>query len=147
MAIITFGQKEEDKEYILRPAVYCLMFNNQKDKIAIIETGNGEYFLPGGGIENNETHEECMKREALEEMGMEIKLGRFIGYAQSYFFSTNECKYYLSEGHFYLCEMGTQVSEPTEENHLLIWVEPIRAVENLVHEHQIWAVNKVLKMI
>ena len=43
------------------------MFNDQKDKIAIIETGDGKYFLPGGGIENTETHEECMKREALEE--------------------------------------------------------------------------------
>jgi 8-oxo-dGTP diphosphatase len=37
MAVITFGQKEDAKEYIKRPAVYCLMFNNLKDKIAIIE--------------------------------------------------------------------------------------------------------------
>lgn len=147
MAIITFGQKEEDKEYILRPAVYGLMFNHQKDKIAIIETGDGKYFLPGGGIENTETHEECMKREALEEMGMEIELGRFIGCAQRYFFSTNECKYYLSEGHFYLCEMGMQLSEPTEEDNFLIWAEPIQAVEKLFHDHQVWAVNKALKMI
>ena len=72
MAIIKFGQKEEDKEDIKRPAVYCLMFNREKEKIAIIETNNGKYFLPGGGIENTVTHEECMKREALEEMGMEI---------------------------------------------------------------------------
>ncbi|MEY9977355.1 hypothetical protein ABH968_002301 [Lysinibacillus sp. RC79] len=26
MDIITFGEKKEDKEYIRRPAVYCLMF-------------------------------------------------------------------------------------------------------------------------
>ncbi|MDH5162967.1 hypothetical protein [Heyndrickxia oleronia] len=56
MSFITFGQKEDAKEYIKRPAVYCLMFNNQKDRIAIIETGDGKYFLPGGGIENTETH-------------------------------------------------------------------------------------------
>ena len=105
MTVITFGQKDETKDYILRPAVYCLMFNHLKDKIAIIETGDGKYFLPGGGIEDNETHEECMKREALEEMGMEIELGQFIGCAQRYFFSTNEYQYYLSEGYFYLCEM------------------------------------------
>nr|WP_058004303.1 NUDIX domain-containing protein [Heyndrickxia oleronia] len=147
MAVITFGQKEDAKEYIKRPAVYCLMFNKKKDRIAIIETGDGKYFLPGGGIENNETHEGCIKREALEEMEMEIEVGHFIGCAQSYFFSTNEYKYYLSEGYFYLCEMGKQVSEPTEEDHLLIWVEPIRAVENLFHEHQIWAVNEALKLI
>ncbi|MBU5213903.1 NUDIX hydrolase [Heyndrickxia oleronia] len=141
MAVITFGQKEDAKQYIKRPAVYCLMFNKQKDRIAIIKTGDGKYFLPGGGIENNETHEGCIKREALEEMGMEIELGHFIGCAQRYFFSTNEYKCYLSEGYFYLCEMGKQVSEPT------VWVEPIRAVENLFHEHQIWAVHEALKLI
>ena len=147
MGLITFGQKEDAIEYIKRPAVYALMFNGQKDKIAIIQTGDGKYFLPGGGIENNETHEECMKREALEEMGMEIELGHFIGCAQRYFFSTNEYKYYLSEGHFYLCEIGKKVSEPTEEDNFLIWVEPIQAAENLFHEHQRWAVNEALKWI
>ncbi|MFJ7980895.1 hypothetical protein ACIQ1D_11420 [Lysinibacillus xylanilyticus] len=54
-----------------------------------------------------------MKKEALEEMGMDIELGRFLGCAQRYFFSTNECRYYLSKGYFYLCEMGTQVIKPT----------------------------------
>jgi len=57
--IITFGEIEEGKEYIKRPAVYGLIFNNQKDKIAIIQTSDGKYFLPGGGIENKETHQEC----------------------------------------------------------------------------------------
>lgn len=30
MGIITFGEKKEGKDYIWRPAVYCLMFNCQK---------------------------------------------------------------------------------------------------------------------
>ena len=147
MGIITFGQKEDAVEYIKRSAVYCLIFNDQKDKLAIIRTGDGKYFLPGGGIEKHETHEECMKREALEEMGMEIELGHFLGCAQRYFFSTNQYKYYLSEGYFYLCEMGNLVSEPTEEDNFLIWVEPIQAAEHLFHEHQSWAVNEALKWI
>lgn len=88
MDIITFGKKERGKEYILRPAVYCVMFNGQKDKVAIIKTSDGKYFLPGGGIEGNETHEECLKREALEEMGTDIEMGHFIGRATRYFYST-----------------------------------------------------------
>ncbi|MBM7647070.1 8-oxo-dGTP diphosphatase [Scopulibacillus daqui] len=111
MDMITFGSKEEGREYIWRPAVYCLMFNNQKDKIAIIETSNGRYFLPGGGIENNETHEECLKREAIEEMGTDIDIGPFIGCARQYFSSTNEYKHYLNEGYFYLCGAGRQISD------------------------------------
>ncbi|MFJ8104000.1 hypothetical protein [Lysinibacillus sp. NPDC096212] len=50
MDIITFGEKKEGKDYIWRPAVYCLMFNSQKEKIAIIQTNDGNFFLPGGGI-------------------------------------------------------------------------------------------------
>lgn len=147
MDIITFGEKEEDKEYIWRSAVYCLMFDSHKDKIAIIQTSDGKYFLPGGGIENNETHEECLKREALEEMGMDIEIGNFVGCARRYFFSTKEYKYYLSEGYFYLCGTGRQISKPTEEDHFLKWIEPIQTIENLFHEHQSWAVNEALNRL
>ncbi|RDU38940.1 DNA mismatch repair protein MutT [Neobacillus piezotolerans] len=145
--MITFGRKEEGNEYLNRPAVYCLMFDSGRKKIAIIQTGDGKYFLPGGGIENNETHEECLKREALEEMGMDIEIGPFLGCARRYFYSTNEYKYYLSEGYFYLCETGRQISKPTEEDNVLIWIEPIKAIENLFHEHQSWAVNEALNRL
>lgn len=147
MEIITFGEKEEGIEYIWRPAVYCLMFNNQKNKMAIIQTGDGKYFLPGGGIENNETHKECLKREALEEMGMDIEVGYFVGCARRYFYSTNEDKYYLSEGHFYICDIGKKISKPIEVDHNLKWMEPFEAKENLFHEHQSWAVYEALKVV
>ncbi|SFS76164.1 NUDIX hydrolase [Paenibacillus sp. BC26] len=144
MPIITFGVKEEGKEYIWRPAAYILMLNKEKDNIAVIQTADGKYFLPGGGIENNESHEECLIREALEEMGMQIQVGRYIGCAQRYFYSTNEYKYFLSEGHFYQCEIGEQTGNPTEEDHFLRWIEPAKAIESLFHEHQSWAVVKSL---
>lgn len=144
MKMMTFGQKQDGKEYIGRPAVYGLLFNSQKDKIAIIQTNDGNYFLPGGGIENNETDEACLKREALEEMGMDIEIGRFIGCARRYFYSTNEDKYYLSEGYFYLCDTGRQICEPTEIDHLLKWIEPNQAMNSLFHDHQSWAVKEAL---
>lgn len=144
--MITFGEKEKGKEYIWRPAAYCVIFDAQKKKIAIIQTSDGKYFLPGGGIENNETHEECLKREALEEMGMDIELGQFIGSAQRYFYSTNEYKYYLSEGYFYFCKMGRQISKPVEADLSLIWIEPNQAIEYLFHEHQSWEVNETLRL-
>jgi 8-oxo-dGTP diphosphatase len=147
MDIITFGKKEEGKEYILRPAVYCVMFNSQDKKVAIIQTGDGKYFLPGGGIEGNETHEECLKREALEEMGMDIKIGDFIGCAKRYFYSTNEFKHYLSESYFYICDIGKEVSKPIEADHFLKWIEPSQAIKNLFHEHQSWAISEALKQL
>ncbi|GAA0339475.1 NUDIX hydrolase [Bacillus carboniphilus] len=145
MGMIIFGEKEEGKEYIRRPAAYGVMFNSQKDKVAIIQTSDGKYFLPGGGIEKNETHQECLKREAIEETGMDIEIGQFIGSAQNYFYSINDNKHYLSEGFFYLCNMGKQISVPTEVDHYLKWIKPNQAIEILLHDHQSWAVNEALK--
>lgn len=142
-----FGEKKDNAEYIRRPAVYGLMFNEQKDQIGIIETDDGLYYLPGGGIENNETHEQCLKREAIEEMGLEVEIGSFIGSAQQYFYSNSERTYYLNEGHFYFCKMVKQLGKPLDDDHFLIWLKPDEAIENLVHEHQSWAVNEALKLI
>ncbi|MGI1807174.1 NUDIX domain-containing protein [Exiguobacterium sp. TDN 0502] len=106
MDVISFGQKENNQRYITRPAVYAVMFNHQLDKIAIIQKNDGKYFLPGGGIDAHETHEDCLKREVLEETGLDIEIGAFIGRANRYFYSQNETTYYLNEGQFYRCDAG-----------------------------------------
>ena len=38
--------------------------------------------------------------------------------------------------------MGKLVSEPTEEDNFLIWVEPIQAAEYLFYEHRSWELNE-----
>lgn len=44
----------------------------------VMDTSNGFWFLPGGGIERNESIEEAAKREAAEELGLDIKINRII---------------------------------------------------------------------
>ncbi len=53
-----------------------------QNKILIAQRKRGkdlEYFweFPGGKIEQGETCEECLHREILEELNMEIKVGKF----------------------------------------------------------------------
>ncbi|MDH5459944.1 MAG: NUDIX hydrolase [Candidatus Bathyarchaeota archaeon] len=49
------------------------------DQFAIVmDASNGFWFLPGGGVEQNESIEETAKREAAEELGLEIKINRII---------------------------------------------------------------------
>ena len=44
----------------------------------VMDASNGFWFLPGGGVEENESIEEAAKREAAEELGLEIKINRIL---------------------------------------------------------------------
>lgn len=49
------------------------------------EHGAGTYHFPGGHLEFKESFEECAKREAMEEAGIEIKNVRFWTVTNDYF--------------------------------------------------------------
>lgn len=147
MDVITFGQQEQNQHYITRPAVYAVMRDSQTGKIAVIQKKDGKLFLPGGGIETYETYEDCLKREVLEETGMDVEIGDFIGRANQYFYSKNETTYYLNEGQFYRCDAGQKIQSPIEDDHALRWIDPVEAIEHLFHAHQRYAVQKTLYMI
>ncbi len=51
------------------------------------------YVFPGGGKEDNETIEEAVEREALEETSLTVKVDRLL-----YIFTVGD-----NENHFYLC--------------------------------------------
>ena len=56
---------------ILRNAVRAIITNNNKILMVHLEKTN-EYKFPGGGIEPNETINEALKREVLEEIGYNV---------------------------------------------------------------------------
>ena len=63
------------------------------------EKAGQEYFVfPGGLVEEGETHEEALKRECREELGIEIKIVKLV--------KRQPLKLYLDEQveYFYLCE-------------------------------------------
>jgi 8-oxo-dGTP pyrophosphatase MutT (NUDIX family) len=62
----------ENGNIILRNAVRAIIKEDNKLLMAYLEK-NGEYKFPGGGKEENETAEEALKREVLEEVGYNIK--------------------------------------------------------------------------
>lgn len=59
-----------------RVGSYGIVYNN-KGQVLLIKKAGGAYRgkldLPGGGIDYKETAEETLKREFLEEVGLEIK--------------------------------------------------------------------------
>ena len=44
----------------------------------VMDTQYGYWFLPGGGVEQNESIEEAARREAFEELGLEVRINQVI---------------------------------------------------------------------
>lgn len=127
MEKIVIGEKLEDKKYDFRETCFGICV---KDGKMLLVKKNEQYSFVGGGIEKGETHEECLKREFIEESGYEIlKIEPFV---------TIDC-FWLAAGkwpleslaNFYIVEIGEKICEPTEEGHIIEEIK-LDNVENLL---------------
>ena len=142
-SIPEFGTKQEGIDYLDRPGVYAVIESNVK-QIAIIETSKG-YFLPGGGIDANETDTDALKREVLEELGYQVSVVAKLGETIEYFKAASEEKYYRIHSRFYKVHLGSKIGEGMEEDHQLVWLSPEEAVNLLIRQGQAWAVHRMEK--
>lgn len=57
--------------------VYGILINDQNQVLVSDETIRGNYYtkFPGGGLEIGEGTRECLKREFMEEMNLQIEVG------------------------------------------------------------------------
>ncbi|PEW81532.1 DNA mismatch repair protein MutT [Bacillus cereus] len=140
---LTFGSKKRTVHYVLRPSCYAIIFLSSSSMIAVIQKGD-RYFLPGGGMEGDETKDACLHRELLEELGWVIEIDQYIRNAARDFYAEKEDTYYLNDGFFYIANMVQKQTENCEEDHVLRWMSPLLAIELLLHDHQKWAVQQAL---
>lgn len=67
-----------------REAVRAILLDDN-NRVGLVHAKTGGYYmLPGGGLEKNETHEDCLCREVIEEAGYEVKVGDSVGYIDEY---------------------------------------------------------------
>ncbi len=141
---IIFGEKKEGVVYTNRPGAYVIIFEN--NKVALVKTSTG-YFLPGGGIDNGESHKECLYREAIEELGWEIEIGDCLGNALNFFFATDTNKDTIMDGHFYLGKKIKEIAAPTAPDHQTVWLNYQEAIDKMWHPSQSWAIKEAYKKI
>ena len=76
---VTGEQTVTSVGYNLRKASRSILFNND-NQIALLYVSKHKYHkLPGGGVENTENIKETLKREVMEEVGVNILIGDEIG--------------------------------------------------------------------
>jgi 8-oxo-dGTP diphosphatase len=139
---LVFGEKIPDKNYQLRIGAYGIIFGTEK-RIAVIQTHHG-FFLPGGGIEAEETIEQGLKREIREECGFTIEIKSYIGEAIDYLYAESEQTYFAKHSHFYLINCFEFNHPPIEKNHFLKWLEPPSAAYKLFQKSHSWAVRQTI---
>lgn len=134
------GEKIENKQYYKRPGAYVIVERDEDDKIAVVTNGIGYFFL-GGGLENNETNEDALKRELIEESGYTLKDISFFDTVSTYIY--NSKKGYMDiDATFYIAKFNKRVAEPTEKDHKIVWVSPLEYKDKLYREYQRYILNK-----
>jgi hypothetical protein len=66
------------KPWAKRTARVTLLVDFRKQFVTVVDASCGLWFLPGGGLEQNESVEGAAKREAMEELGLNVKVNSII---------------------------------------------------------------------
>ena len=119
-----------------RPSAYALV-RNTRGEWALVRTPQG-CFLPGGGMEPEETPQQTVKRESREECGFVLDPGPVAARAIQFVYSTEEEEYFEKVCEFVEAELIALV-EPSEDDHELLWLDLDQALKFLSHESHRWA--------
>jgi len=135
--IPTFGACLPGIEYEQRRAAYAVIVNKDGAIAAVNE--KNRYFLPGGGLLENESPEETVEREIREELARDIRLVREIGKAIQYFQADGRC--YKMHAVFFLAEFAGKKNGKREYS--LHWIDAGKTDRKFFHECHSWAVRQV----
>jgi 8-oxo-dGTP diphosphatase len=143
---LQFGYADPDTEYLFRPAVFGLLFH--EEKIACVRvTRDTPYFdLPGGAVDGDETEPQALVREFIEETGMTVRPLERIAEAGQYFRKSDGAPV-NNLGGFWIAErLALDPSRKVEDDHELVWLHPRTALAELRHDAHAWAVAKWMRL-
>lgn len=114
-------------------------------KLGVVQTEKG-YFLLGGGLNKNESKEDCIRRECLEEIGCEAFVKKELCSAESYL-EHPEIGHFHPVQTYFVGELSEKVQRPTEPNHILVWLDLKKACGALYPQMQNWAVSEYIHSV
>jgi 8-oxo-dGTP diphosphatase len=123
----TFGQFDPSLDYYHRVGAYLVIV--QDGNLAAIAHRLG-YLLPGGGIEGEETHEECLLRECLEEIGYDVRVDELITSADAWDTHPKVGPFHPIQ-YYYSGELLEQYAESGSDGTKLCWI-PLKRIDELL---------------
>jgi 8-oxo-dGTP diphosphatase len=142
---LQFGQADPDTEYLFRPAVFGLVFHEEKIACVRVTRDTPYVDLPGGAVDGDETEPQALVREFVEETGMTVRPIERIAEAGQ-FFRKSDGQPVNNLGGFWIAEMlALDPALKVEDDHELVWLHPRTALAELRHDAHAWAVAKWLR--
>lgn len=135
--------KIDEEKLLPRRSAYALLAN--KNGELLVEDPSeegGKYWFIGGGIENNEDPKEALKREALEEAGMEIKIEKLISTLEYCYYHNKLLKYFKNHAEFYLCNLVRE-NNKVKKGVKIRWLKINKIDENKFHTLIVNVVRKL----
>ena len=142
-----FGRAAPGKSYRDRPAAFGLAV--REGRLALVQVTYPEkppfFDLPGGAIDPGERPAEAMIREFGEETALVVTAGDEITRADQMFKTkgeepvNNRCTFLDA------AVTGEDASLKIEQDHELVWIDPIEALRRLRHHAHAWAVTAWLR--
>jgi 8-oxo-dGTP diphosphatase len=136
-----FGERVKNQNYQRRPGAYAIALDAQK-RVGVVQIPRG-HFLPGGGIESDESPQETLIREIREECGYQAIVHDEICQAIQ-LVDGQEDGCFAKYCTFFQVSFEGVVGQPIEADHQLFWLEPEDAIRKLKHSSQAWAVARAL---
>jgi 8-oxo-dGTP diphosphatase len=138
-AVPVFGGPP-DGGAVVRPSAYAIV-TDASARLAIVRTPQGVY-LPGGGVEPDESVEEAVVREAREECGLDVRVGAWSTRAVDFVYSLTELTHFEKRSTFVEARVSGPSIDATELGHALEWLAMRDAIAVLAHPSHRWAVSQ-----
>jgi len=142
---LQFGRAEPGLAYAVRPAVFGLVFHDEKLACVRVTRDTPYFDLPGGAVDGAETEEQALIREFVEETGMTIEPVRRIVEAGQYFRKSDGEPVNNIGGVWVARMIALDPMRKVEADHELVWLHPRTALAELRHDAHAWAVAAWLR--
>ncbi len=139
--MLQFGIARPDHVYAPRPTAFGLLMHEGRLACVRIDRGEDSYLdLPGGARDGDETEREAVVREFREETGLRVAADVRLTEAAQFVDKTDGRAVNNTGGFWTLRLLDPTPSRKIEDDHELVWLDPVDALSGLRHEAHAWAV-------
>ena len=137
-----YGNNRFEKYTKTREACRGIIISDEKILLTY-EVNTDQWFIPGGGIEDNESLEDCSVRELAEETGYIVRANKQILTMNEYY------EEYLYVSHFFVCETIGVTKRKLTEREAKVGLEPrwipLKDAIDIFSRHQDYAEENEMK--